>query len=153
MADYLESLVNRGVISNKAAARMMTHQAEQPNPVRPIVDAVRGYLQSGDYNPVHNPGTEPKDYLRELARDPAILAKNIDQASNFNFGGVMKPIKGAGVGAELSSAEASRQFAEEMDAFRQGWKEWKKTNPFVERDKRLADAWDRGQAKRNSSKK
>lgn len=46
------------------------------------------------------------------------------------------------------SAASSRQFAEEMDAFRQGWREWKKTNPFGEQDKNLADAWDRGQAKR-----
>jgi transposase-like protein len=33
VADYLDSLVKRGVISDDAAARMMTHQAEQPNPV------------------------------------------------------------------------------------------------------------------------
>src|SRR5882762_11676931 len=70
----------------------MTHWPEQPNPVPPIVEAVRRYLQSGDYNPVHEPGTQPADYLRELARNPDIMAKNIDQASQFNFGGVTKPI-------------------------------------------------------------
>src|SRR5258706_8452485 len=92
-ADYLDQLVQRGLISDDVAARMMTHRAEQPNPVRPIVDAARGYLQSGDFNPVHNPGTEPKDYLRELARNPAIRAKGIEQASNFNFGGVTKAVE------------------------------------------------------------
>src|SRR5258706_8248564 len=76
----------------------MTHWPEQPNPVHPIIEAVRRYLQSGDYNPVHEPGTEPRDYLRELARNPDIMAKNIDQASQFNFGGVTKPITALGSG-------------------------------------------------------
>ncbi len=95
MADYLESLIKRGLISDDYdiadRLRMMTHQAEQPNPVRPIVDAARGYLQSGDYNPLHEPGTQPADYLRELFRNPDILAKNVQQASNFNFGGMANP--------------------------------------------------------------
>src|SRR5258708_3010352 len=91
MSDYLDQLVQRGVISDDVAARMMTHQAEQPNPVRPIIDAARGYLQSGDFNPVHDPGTQPADYLRELYRNPDILAKNVQQASNFNFGGMANP--------------------------------------------------------------
>src|SRR6267378_6634084 len=69
----------------------MTHWPEQPNPVPPIVEAVRRYLQSGDYNPVHEPGTQPADYLRELLRNPDILAKNVDQASQFNFGGMANP--------------------------------------------------------------
>jgi transposase-like protein len=33
VADYLDQLVKRGVISDDAAARMMTHQSEGPNPV------------------------------------------------------------------------------------------------------------------------
>src|SRR5258708_23181040 len=90
-ADYLDSLIQRGVISDDVAERLMTHQPEQPNPVRPIVDAARGYLQSGDFNPVHEPGTQPADYLRELFRNPDILAKNVQQASNFNFGGMANP--------------------------------------------------------------
>src|SRR5258706_11132416 len=91
MPDYLDQLVQRGVISDDVAARLMTHQPEQPNPVRPIVDAARGYLQSGDVNPVHELGTQPADYLRELLRNPDILRKNIDQASQFNFGGMARP--------------------------------------------------------------
>jgi hypothetical protein len=70
----------------------MTHQAEQPNPVPGIVETARQYLQSGDYNPAHEPGTDPRDYLRELLRNPDIMAKNIDQASQFNFGGVTKAL-------------------------------------------------------------
>src|SRR5258706_335824 len=91
----------------------MTHWPEQPNPVPPIVEAVRRYLQSGDYNPVHEPGTEPRDYLRELARNPDIMAKNIDQASAFNFGGVMKPIGALGgklppnAGVRMGTPEAT----------------------------------------------
>src|SRR5882672_12103718 len=68
----------------------MVHQAPEPNPVPSIVDAFRSFAQSGDYNPIHLPGTEPKDYLKELAHNPDILAKNIDQASNFNFGGITR---------------------------------------------------------------
>ncbi len=49
-----------------------------------------------DLSPVHLPGTRPADYLRELARNPDILARNIDQASNFNFGGMSMPTKIAG---------------------------------------------------------
>ncbi len=66
----------------------MVHQA--PNQVPNIIDAFKSFAQSGDYNPVHLPGTQPKDYLRELAHNPDILAKNIDQASNFNLAGAMK---------------------------------------------------------------
>ncbi len=94
MPDYLDRLNARGLVSDDVADRLretMTHQAEQPNPVRPIIDAARGYLQSGDFNPVHEPGTQPADYLRELARNPDILARNIDQASQFNFGGMANP--------------------------------------------------------------
>ena len=65
--------------------RMMTHQVQEPNPVGPYVDATKRYLQSGDFAPIHELGTQPRDYLRELLRNPDILAKNIDQASNFNF--------------------------------------------------------------------
>src|SRR5713101_7212266 len=90
--------------------RMMTHQAEQPNPVPPIVEAVRRYLQSGNYDPVHEPGTQPADYLRELARNPDILAKNIEQASQFNFGGTIKPTKGSvpltTIGKEVPAPQA-----------------------------------------------
>lgn len=39
---------------------------------------------------MHLPGTKPKDYLRELYRNPDILAKNIEQASQFSFGGMAK---------------------------------------------------------------
>jgi hypothetical protein len=66
----------------------MTHQPEGPNPAQPYLDAANRYLQSGDYEPVHLPGTKPADYLRELSRNPDILAKNVEQASNFNFAGV-----------------------------------------------------------------
>src|SRR5258708_32452998 len=90
-ADYLDSLIQRGVISDDVAERLMTHQPEQPNPVRPIIDAARGYLQSDDFNPVHEPGPQPADCLRELYRNPDILAKNVQQASNFNFGGMANP--------------------------------------------------------------
>src|SRR5258706_2183200 len=90
-ADYVDQLVQRGLISDDVAARMMTHQAEQPNPVTPIVQRARDFLTSGDFNPVHEPGTQPADYLRELFRNPDILAKNIDQASQFNFGGMANP--------------------------------------------------------------
>src|SRR5882672_5776500 len=90
----------------------MTHWPEQPNPVHPIIEAVRRYLQSGDYNPVHEPGTQPADYLRELGRNPDILAKNIEQASQFNFGGTTKglvPLSGIGSGVpEKIQAAATR---------------------------------------------
>jgi hypothetical protein len=68
----------------------MTHQAEQPNPAQPYVDTAKRYLQSGNYDPAHLPETQPADYLRELSRNPDILAKNIDQASNFNFVGGLR---------------------------------------------------------------
>ncbi len=64
----------------------MTHQPEQPNPAQSVLDWLRQFYEThlqADYSPVHLPGTEPKDYLRELAQNPDILAKNIDQASNF----------------------------------------------------------------------
>src|SRR5260221_8025568 len=86
MADQNQLVIQ----SLKGADPTMVHQADAPNPVPSIIDAFRSYAQSGDYNPVHLPGTEPKDYLRELAHNPDILAKNIDQASNFNFGGAIK---------------------------------------------------------------
>ena len=71
-------------------ARTMTHQPEQPNQAQPYLDAFKGLFSGIDLNPVHLPGTRPADYLSELARNPDILAKNIDQASNFNFGGATK---------------------------------------------------------------
>ncbi len=116
MADYLVSLVKRGVISEDAAARMMTHQAEQPNPVRPIIDAARGYLQSGDYNPVHNPGTEPKDYLQELLRNPDILAKNIQQAGNFAgiSKGITKGFFDKAIREGLAAGKSFRDVANEL---------------------------------------
>ncbi len=64
----------------------MTHQAEPPP------DMLQNYIQSlhgVDVTPQHLPGTQPKDYLRELYQNPDLLAKNVDQASNFNFGGIM----------------------------------------------------------------
>src|SRR5258706_15561163 len=87
MADQNQLVIQ----SLKGADPTMVHQPDAPNPVPSIVDAFRSYAQSGDYNPVHLPGTEPKDYLRELLKNPDILAKNIDQASNFNFGGTTGP--------------------------------------------------------------
>jgi len=47
-------------------------------------------ITAGPFDPVHLSGTQPKDYLRELSRNPDILAKNIDQASNFNFAGMAR---------------------------------------------------------------
>src|SRR5262249_48567708 len=44
------------------------------------------------FAPIHRPGTQPADYLNELLRDPEILARTIEQAGNFAFGGVMKRI-------------------------------------------------------------
>jgi hypothetical protein len=35
------------------------------------------------FEPVHMAGAKPADYLRELSRNPDILRKNIEQASNF----------------------------------------------------------------------
>lgn len=78
---------NKTAADNQAA----THQADAPNPVPGIVGAFKSYLpQAPDLTPVHEPNTQPKDYLRELAQNPEILNKGIDQASNFNFGGVLK---------------------------------------------------------------
>ncbi len=79
--------------SLKGADPTMVHQADAPNPVPSIIDAFRSYLPNPpDLNPVHLPGTEPKDYLRELLQNPDILAKNVNQASNFNFGGMAGPV-------------------------------------------------------------
>ncbi len=86
MADQNQLVIQ----SLKGADPTMVHQADAPNPVPSIIDAFRSFAQSGDYNPVHLPGTEPKDYLRELALNPDILAKNIDQSSNFNFVNALK---------------------------------------------------------------
>ena len=86
----------------------MTHWPEQPSPVPPIVETVRRYLQSGDYSPMHEPGMQPGDYLRELARNPDILAKNIEQGGQFNFGGTTKgrvPLLGIGMTAPLKGGE------------------------------------------------
>ena len=74
----------------------MTHQPEPPNPVPGIVKPAMDYLTSGDMMPAHKPGTQPKDYLRELLQYPDIMAKNIEQASNFagmagTLKGGMKP--------------------------------------------------------------
>src|SRR5258708_12011772 len=94
MPDYLDRLNARGLVSDDVADRLretMTHQAEQPNPVRPIIDAARGYPQSGDFTPVHEPGPQPADYLRHLYRNPDILPKNLQQASNFTFGALANP--------------------------------------------------------------
>ncbi len=69
------------------ATQSMTHQPEQPNPSAPAVDALAGRFQAPDLTPAHLPGTEPKDYLRELYRNPDILARGVEQAGNFNFVG------------------------------------------------------------------
>lgn len=61
----------------------MTHYAEQSNPAQPYVNAVKSFLQAPDLSPVHLPGTQPKDYLRELSQNPDILARTIDQAQSF----------------------------------------------------------------------
>src|SRR5258707_2055181 len=76
------------VSQDSTLSASMTHQPEQPNSAQPYIDTAQRYLQSGDYDPVHLPGTRPADYLRELSRNPDILAKNIEQAGNFNFVGV-----------------------------------------------------------------
>src|SRR5258707_9727414 len=103
----------------------MTHWPEQPNPVHPIVEAVRKYLQSGDYNPVHEAGTQPADYLRELARNPDILAKNIEQASQFNFGGTIRPTKGSvplsAIGSEVPALKAPPSIAEQVKGLGGEW--------------------------------
>jgi hypothetical protein len=51
------------------------------------------------FMPVHRPGTKPEDYLNELLRDPEMMQKAIEQASNFAFGGVTG--KGLGPGKTL----------------------------------------------------
>lgn len=102
-----------------ALASSMTHWPEQPNPVPGIVQPVRDYLTSGNYEPVHLPGTDPKDYLRELARNPDILAKNIEQATNFAMMGATTPLKGGpflprNIGPARPSRPINPQTLEEM---------------------------------------
>jgi hypothetical protein len=46
MAD-IDALVRRGVISDRAAQRMMTHMPEQPNPALPVIDAVSRFAKGG----------------------------------------------------------------------------------------------------------
>jgi biotin operon repressor len=46
-ADYVDRLVQRGVISDDVAARMMTHQPEQPNPAQPYLDKAAQYARTG----------------------------------------------------------------------------------------------------------
>jgi hypothetical protein len=70
----------------------MTHQPETPNPVPGIVKPAIDFMTSGDMTPAHKPGTQPKDYLRELAQNPDIMEKNIEQASNLaGMAGTTKP--------------------------------------------------------------
>jgi len=45
--DYLDKLMARGIISDRAVQRMMTHQAEEPNPARPYLDFARNFAGGG----------------------------------------------------------------------------------------------------------
>lgn len=90
------------------AQTAMTHQPEQPNPAAPFVNAVANRLQPLDLAPVHLPGTEPKDYLRELSRNPDILARAVEQAQNFNFSGTSGGKAGDPGRIGFSSAGAQR---------------------------------------------
>jgi GNAT superfamily N-acetyltransferase len=77
--------------SERAARRTtgaVLHGADQPSDIalgRGMQRAAE-FMTSGDFSPVHLPGTKPQDYLTELAHNPDILAKNIDQGMSFNFG-------------------------------------------------------------------
>jgi AcrR family transcriptional regulator len=46
-ADYLDQLVQRGVISDDVAARLMTHQPEEPNPIPGYLDRAAQYARTG----------------------------------------------------------------------------------------------------------
>jgi hypothetical protein len=88
----------------------MTHYSEAPNPAAPYMKALSDFATSGDFMPAHKPGTEPKDYLNELAQNPDILAKNIDQASQLNFGGMFFPASRAEAAA--ASAMLKKGFSD-----------------------------------------
>jgi predicted transcriptional regulator len=56
------------------------------------VQSLIGALRGGNYMPVHKPGTQPQDYLNELLQNPDIMQQNINQASNFAFGAMARPL-------------------------------------------------------------
>jgi hypothetical protein len=69
----------------------MTHYPEQPNPAQPLLDRIGSAFPPIDLTPQHLPDTAPKDYLRELYRNPEIRDRAIQQASNFNWTGTTSP--------------------------------------------------------------
>ena len=83
MAD-LDQLLRRGVISERAAQRMMTHMPEQPNPAQPVLDAVGRFARGGISGVIghHDP---LGDALQSEGANAAL--------------GVMGPIKGANLGS------------------------------------------------------
>src|SRR5215475_1266771 len=90
-----------------ANALYMTHwapQAPKP-PYQPqfnvqqagnLAGQIGSFLTSGiDLNPIQSPGTQPRDYLRDLAQNPEIMRRSIEQASNFlGLAGMTSPYKG-----------------------------------------------------------
>src|SRR5215831_2371850 len=70
-----------------AQVASMTHQADAPNPAAPIVRGLSGLFSAPDLVPMHEPGTKPEDYLRELYRNPEVRKKGIEQAGLFDFTG------------------------------------------------------------------
>src|SRR5215468_8770880 len=94
-------------------ALAMTHQPRGPEPVDEILRRFIDFAQSGDYMPAHLPGTQPKDFLRELLQDHGLMEKNIEQSGSFNFGGVTK-------GPKITAYHASPHDFERFDVSRIG---------------------------------
>jgi len=91
---------------------------------------------------VHLPGTKPADYLRELLRNPDILAKNIEQASAFNFGGMARgvnrplsawanPEKASRLTQMRSEGKSFADIADELGISREAvaGRVWRQNNP------------------------
>ncbi len=93
--------------AREAAAQRMVRSTVPGERKEGGIQRAAEFLTSGDYDPVHLPGTGPKSYLRELAQNPVILDKSVEQASNFNFGGMAsrKGMAVAGRHVPLAGAE------------------------------------------------
>jgi hypothetical protein len=61
----------------------MTHWPDQPNHATPYLQALKDAWKPPNIAPIHEPGTQPQDYLNELARNPDIRAATIEQAQPF----------------------------------------------------------------------
>jgi hypothetical protein len=109
LGNYLRSVDERGPPNDGMAGplrRMMTHEAERPNPAAPYLNAVHGFMSAPDLMPEHLPGTAPQDYLRELYRNPDLMQKAINQARNFaSMGGTTPRLGGFGLPGKLEQLE------------------------------------------------